>query len=100
MARLQQLHGWLKVSIRGRIGVMKMCLAIPGRIVSIEDGFAEVDYGGLRKNASLRLFQNAALGDYVLVHAGFVIQILDPDEGIELEKIIDEMMEMTDTNEI
>lgn len=69
-----------------------MCLAIPGTIVEIKDGFADVDYGGLRKNASLRLFPNAAVGDHVLVHAGFVIQILDPDEGNELEKIIEEIM--------
>jgi len=69
-----------------------MCLAIPGTIVSIKDDFADVDYGGVRKSASLRLFPNAAVGDHVLIHAGFVIQILSPDEGSELEKIIEEIM--------
>ncbi|MBP7176151.1 MAG: HypC/HybG/HupF family hydrogenase formation chaperone [Thermoclostridium sp.] len=77
-----------------------MCLAIPGTIVSIKDGFADVNYSGLRKNASLRLFPNAVLGDHVLVHAGFVIQILDPDEGSELEKIVAEMMETMESNEL
>jgi hydrogenase expression/formation protein HypC len=65
-----------------------MCLAIPGRIVSIEDGFAQIDYSGVSKCASLRLFKNAKIGDCVLVHAGFVIQILDQDDGDELEKLI------------
>jgi hydrogenase expression/formation protein HypC len=77
-----------------------MCLAIPGRIVGIQDGYAEIDYGGVSKHASLRLFENAKVGDCVLVHAGFVIQILDQDAGDELEKLIEETMGFTDKNEI
>ncbi len=68
-----------------------MCLAIPGRIVSIKDGYAEIDYGGLSRKASLRLMETAQVGDYALVHAGFVIQILDQGAGEELEKLIEEM---------
>ena len=77
-----------------------MCLAIPGKIVSIQGQNAEIDYGGVSKHASLRLFENAAIGDYVLVHAGFVIQILDQDAGDELEKLIEETMGFTNKNEI
>lgn len=77
-----------------------MCLAIPGRIIDIRDGNAEIDYGGVSRHASLRLFENAKIGDYVLVHAGFVIQILDPDAGDELEKIMEETMGFTNKDEI
>lgn len=77
-----------------------MCLAIPGRIISIEDGYAQVDYNGISNKASLRLFESARVGDCVLVHAGFVIQILDQDAGEELEKLIEETMGIVDTNEI
>jgi len=69
-----------------------MCLAIPGKIVRIEGPDAEIDYGGVSKHASLRLAQNAAVGDIVLVHAGFVIQILDKDDGEELRRLVDETM--------
>ncbi len=69
-----------------------MCLAIPGKIIEIKDGTAQIDYGGVTKSASLRLFPNARPGEYALVHAGFVIQILDKDEGGELDALIDEVM--------
>jgi hydrogenase expression/formation protein HypC len=72
--------------------VAGMCLAIPGRIVSIKEGFAEINYGNLSKRASLRLMKGAGVGDHVLVHAGFVIQILDQAAGEELEKLIEETM--------
>lgn len=77
-----------------------MCLAVPGRIVSIADGYGEIDYGGVSKKASLRLFENAKIGDYALVHAGFVIQILDDNNGSELEKLIEETMGYFETDEI
>lgn len=76
-----------------------MCLAIPGRIISIKDEYAEIDFGGVSKRASLRLINNARVGDYALVHAGFVIQILDEDAGDELETLIKETMRFIDTNE-
>jgi hydrogenase expression/formation protein HypC len=73
-----------------------MCLAIPGRVTEINDGIAQVDYGGVSKKASTRLFENVKAGDLVLVHAGFIIQILDEKSGDELEKIIDEVMGCVD----
>lgn len=73
-----------------------MCLAIPGRVTEINDGIAQVDYGGVSKKASTRLFDNVKAGDLVLVHAGFIIQILDEKSGDELEKIIDEVMGCVD----
>lgn len=73
---------------------MDMCLAVPGKIIKIEDSDAVIDYGGVTRRASLRLVENAVVGDVVLVHAGFVIQILDKDEGEELQRLVDETMKM------
>jgi hydrogenase expression/formation protein HypC len=69
-----------------------MCLAIPGTITKIEDMEAYVDYGGVSKCADIRLVENVKVGDIVLVHAGFVIQILDKENGEELQKLVEETM--------
>ena len=76
-----------------------MCLAIPGKIIRIENGFAEIDYGGISKLASLRLIENAKIGDYALVHAGFVIQILNTDEDYELEKLFKDIADYMDEDD-
>ena len=68
-----------------------MCLAIPGKVQSIEGDMAVIDYTGLRKKASLRLFPQVRVGDYVLIHAGFVIQTLTAGEGEELAALAEEM---------
>ena len=67
-----------------------MCLAIPGEVVKIEDDSCFVDYGGISREASIMLFPTVAVGDFVLVHAGFVIQIIDPEEAAELVKLSQE----------
>ena len=68
-----------------------MCLAIPGTISKIEEETATIDYGGTTRSASVRLLPEVAVGDCVLVHAGFVIQKVDPEEGAELEALLEEM---------
>jgi len=68
-----------------------MCLAIPGTIMKIEGQEATIDYGGTARRASLRLLPDAAVGDSVLVHAGFAIQKVDPAEGAALEALLKEM---------
>ena len=54
-----------------------MCLAIPSRITKIEDNMATIDVEGVQREASLLLLEDAQIGDYVIVHAGFAIQKLD-----------------------
>ena len=67
-----------------------MCLAAPGRVVATEGQEATVDYGGLRVTARLdALGESVAVGDYVLVHAGFAIQRLSPDDAEETLKLFD-----------
>ncbi len=59
-----------------------MCLAIPARIVELlENDTAIVDLGGVRKDVSLALVENATVGDYVIVHVGYALTRLDPDEA-------------------
>lgn len=69
-----------------------MCVAVPSKIISINDLSAVIDVGGARRDVSLMLLpEEAQVGDYVLVHAGFAIQKLDPDAGLETLKLFEEM---------
>ena len=68
-----------------------MCLAVPARVVSIEDQLAAVEVQGVRRAASLMLLPEAAVGDYVLVHAGFAMQIVDEEEVRAMEALRSEM---------
>jgi len=59
-----------------------MCLAIPALVVRrLEGDDALIDLGGVRKSVSLALVPDAAEGDYVIVHVGYAISRLDPDEA-------------------
>ncbi|MBI5745209.1 MAG: HypC/HybG/HupF family hydrogenase formation chaperone [Elusimicrobia bacterium] len=68
-----------------------MCLAVPGKILSIKGGNAEVDFSGVRRAVSLDLVPDARKNDYVLVHAGFAIQVLEPKEAQETLKVFAEV---------
>ena len=73
-----------------------MCLAVPMRIVSIDDDLATIAAGGLTQRASLVLVPQAAVGDFVLVHAGYAITVLDADEAAEREQLFAELLEAED----
>jgi hydrogenase expression/formation protein HypC len=64
-----------------------MCVAIPGKIVSIEDGKAVVDFSGNQVTAYIGLVK-ANVGDYVLVHAGCVIQTMKQKEAEEIVELM------------
>jgi len=68
-----------------------MCLAVPGKITSLKDNNAEVDFSGVKRQVSLDLVPGARKNDYVLVHAGFAIQVLDPKEAAETLKLFGEI---------
>ena len=70
-----------------------MCLAVPARITSIEDKEAEADIGGISRRISLWLTPEAKIGDYVLVHTGYAINILDQEQAEETLKILREIAE-------
>lgn len=68
-----------------------MCVAVPAEILSIEGTQAEVSIGGARRRASIALTPEAKTGDYILMHAGFAIRVIDLSEAeatIELLKDI------------
>lgn len=59
-----------------------MCLAIPARIVELLEGDAcRVDLDGVQKQVSLALVEDAKVGDYVIVHVGYALTKLDPEEA-------------------
>jgi hydrogenase expression/formation protein HypC len=68
-----------------------MCLSIPARIMSIEDNMAQVSAGGAIFNAGLHMIDNAKIGDYILLHAGFAIQKISEEEAAETIKLFEEM---------
>ena len=69
-----------------------MCLAIPSKVVAINDKMATIDVSGVRRDISLLLLpEEAAIGDYVLVHAGFAIQKIDREAAEETLKLIQEI---------
>lgn len=70
-----------------------MCLAIPGQIVELEGSAAVVSVGGVTRAASVMLLEEAAIGDWVLLHAGFAIERLDPDEAEKTLALFRELAE-------
>ena len=71
-----------------------MCLAIPAKVIAIEDNMAVVELGGVTRRASLMLVPETRVGDYVLLHAGFAIQRLDEKEAQETLRLFAEMAAM------
>lgn len=67
-----------------------MCLAIPSKIVKIEDGIGIIDVDGVQRRTSLLLVEDAAVGDYVIVHAGFALHKIDEAAAMESLKILKE----------
>ena len=74
-----------------------MCLAVPGKIVQLHDNAqATIDMMGVTRDISVRLTPEAQLGDYVLVHAGFAIQVIDAEEAAQTIEIFQELDELAE----
>lgn len=71
-----------------------MCLAIPAKIIKIKQNVAEVDIAGVRRLADVRLLEDLSVGDYILIHAGFGIEKIDPAEAEETLKLWKELDEI------
>lgn len=71
-----------------------MCLAVPGLVESIDGRTAIIDFGGVKREAVIDLMEPGTIkpGVYVLVHTGFVIQILDEKEALDTLKIWREVL--------
>jgi len=76
-----------------------MCLAVPGKVISIEgDGTGKVDYMGSTVLANLSLLPEIKKGDWVIVHAGFAISRLDQKEAKRTLKLFKEMEKLSSTD--
>lgn len=67
-----------------------MCLAVPARIVAIEDGVARVDISGNRTRCYIDVVPGVEVGDYVLMHAGYALHVLREDEARETLRLLRE----------
>ncbi len=77
-----------------------MCLAVPGKIVEINEASpfgrsGRVSFGGVIKEVSLAYVPEARIGDYVLVHAGFAISIVDEEAAAETWRYLAQMAALT-----
>jgi hydrogenase expression/formation protein HypC len=78
-----------------------MCLAIPGRIVSIEGDdpqlrSGKVDFAGVTKRVNLGCVPEACVGDYVLVHVGFAISTIDEEEAVQVFEYLRQMGDLSE----
>ena len=73
-----------------------MCLAVPGKVLTIDGDTARVDFGGITREANVVLVPEAAVDSYVLVHAGFAIQVLNEAEAEETLSLFRELAEALD----
>ncbi len=81
-----------------------MCLAVPGKLVSIEGSdptfrTGRVNFGGIVKDINLSYVREAKVGDYVLVHVGFALTIVDEEEAAKVFTYLKEMDELAELTE-
>ena len=76
-----------------------MCLAVPVQVISVEGNQAEVEIGGVKRNVSIVLTPEVRVGDYVLLHTGYSISIIDEDEAKETLRLFSEIIALGDAAE-
>ena len=76
-----------------------MCLAIPSKIVSIQNSMAMLDVDGVKREASLLLLEDAQVDDYVIVHAGFAIKKVDESAALETIELLKEAAAFVENQE-
>ena len=69
-----------------------MCLAIPSKIVKIDDNIGIIDVDGVQRTASLLLLEDPKVGEYVIVHAGFAIKKIDEEAAMETLMVLREAL--------
>ncbi len=75
-----------------------MCLAIPSRVIKIENDIATIDVEGVRKETSIVLLEDVKVGEYVIVHAGFAINKLDEVSAKESLNLLRDLLNASDEN--
>ncbi len=77
-----------------------MCLAVPAQVKSVSGLEAEVEIGGVRRTISLWLTPEAQVGDYVYIHTGFAISVVDEAEALESLRLLRELAESYPAEEL
>lgn len=77
-----------------------MCLAVPAKIESIVGQEAKVDVGGVGRTINVMLTPEAKVGDYVYIHTGFAISIVDEAEALESLRLLRELAETYPADEL
>lgn len=75
-----------------------MCLAIPVKVISIADDEAITDIGGVKRTVSIALTPEVKVGDYVLLHTGYAIGIVDESEAKETLKLLEEIVSLSEVH--
>ena len=70
-----------------------MCLAVPMKLIKIEGTKGIAELGNLQREIGLLLLENAKIGDYVIVHAGYAIQILDEEEALKTISLLESYLD-------
>jgi hydrogenase expression/formation protein HypC len=78
-----------------------MCLGVPGKVVEIQENplgmtMGKVSFGGVAKEICLVYTPEAQVGDYVIVHAGFALSVIDEEEAMEVFEMLKQMEELSD----
>lgn len=73
-----------------------MCLAVPAKVIEKRDMMATVEVEGIRRDISMMLLPEAKEGDYILMHAGFAIQIIDEEEARLTSELLKEVLNPDD----
>ena len=78
-----------------------MCLGVPGKIIEIQDNplgmaMGKVSFGGIAKEVCLAYVPEAQIDDYVIVHAGFALSMIDEKEAMEVFELLKEMQELSE----
>ena len=75
-----------------------MCLAIPVRVISVDGDEAETEIAGVRRRVSIALTPEAKVGDYVLLHTGYAIGVVDEAEAEETLKLLEEIASLSEVH--
>jgi len=73
-----------------------MCLAVPGLVTSIDGDYADVDFGGVKKRVCVTLVPEVKMGEYVIVHTGYAIERLKPEEARKTLALFEEMARLAE----
>ena len=79
-----------------------MCLGVPGKITEMYDGhgiqMAKVDFGGVKQDVCIETVPEAEVGKYVIVHAGFALNLLSEDEAMETLELLRQVISFDENN--